>query len=180
MIIGLAGYARSGKDEVAKVLVEKYGFKRVAFADPIREFAQRVNPILTSGTRLNEMIHEFGWNIAKSNNETRRLLQEIGVTARDMFGPNFWVDIALRNMSIYSENIVISDVRFKNEIAAIKQLNGQVWRVIRQGVGPVNDHISEKDIDSAYFDAYIANDGTLKELEEYVSYLVDRDADKII
>ena len=32
-IIGLSGYARSGKDEAAKVLVEELGFPRVAFAD---------------------------------------------------------------------------------------------------------------------------------------------------
>ena len=36
MIIGLSGYAQSGKDEVAKVLVEDYGYKRVAFADKIK------------------------------------------------------------------------------------------------------------------------------------------------
>ena len=180
MIIGLAGYARSGKDEVAKVLVEKYAFERISFADPIRDFVQKVNPILTTGARISEMIGEFGWNITKANTEARRLLQEVGVTARDMFGPNFWIDIALSRMHIQSTNYVISDVRFKNEVAAIKQLNGQVWRVIRQGVGPVNNHISETQIDSAYFDAYIANDGTLQELEDYVSYLVSRDADKII
>ena len=36
MIIGLSGYARSGKDTVAELLVLNYGFKRVAFADGIR------------------------------------------------------------------------------------------------------------------------------------------------
>ena len=36
-IVGLSGYARSGKDEAAKVLVEEFGFTRVAFADKLRE-----------------------------------------------------------------------------------------------------------------------------------------------
>jgi dephospho-CoA kinase len=36
MIIGLTGYAQSGKDTVANILVENYGYQRVAFADPIR------------------------------------------------------------------------------------------------------------------------------------------------
>ena len=37
VIIGLSGYAQSGKDTVANILVQHYGYKRVAFADKIRE-----------------------------------------------------------------------------------------------------------------------------------------------
>ena len=36
MILGLTGPPGSGKDTLADHLVEKYNFKRVAFADPIR------------------------------------------------------------------------------------------------------------------------------------------------
>ena len=36
MILGLTGPPGSGKDTLADYLVEKYNFKRVAFADPIR------------------------------------------------------------------------------------------------------------------------------------------------
>ena len=46
-IIGLSGYARSGKDEAAKVLVEEFGFTRVAFADKLRDFLYPLNPIVT-------------------------------------------------------------------------------------------------------------------------------------
>jgi hypothetical protein len=46
VIIGLSGYARSGKDEAAKVLVEEYGFERVAFADKLRDFLYALNPIV--------------------------------------------------------------------------------------------------------------------------------------
>ena len=31
-VIGLTGYAQSGKDTVASILVEKYGYRRIAFA----------------------------------------------------------------------------------------------------------------------------------------------------
>ena len=37
-VIGLTGYAQSGKDTVASILVEKYGYRRIAFADKIRDF----------------------------------------------------------------------------------------------------------------------------------------------
>jgi hypothetical protein len=46
-LIGLSGYARSGKDEAAKVLVEEYGFKRIAFADKLRDFLYALDPIVT-------------------------------------------------------------------------------------------------------------------------------------
>ena len=49
MIIGLTGYARSGKDTVAKILVDNYGYKRIAFADKIRELLVEINPILENG-----------------------------------------------------------------------------------------------------------------------------------
>ena len=48
MIIGLTGYAQSGKDTVAKILVENYGFTRIAFADKIREFLYETNPMYDS------------------------------------------------------------------------------------------------------------------------------------
>lgn len=179
MIIGLAGYARSGKDEVAKILVKNYGFRRIAFADPIREFVLRVNPILESGHRIGELVKEFGWELAKSKDESRRLLQEVGLVARDMFGPNFWVDLAVKNIS-FGERVVISDVRFKNEMTVIRQLEGKTFRVLRDGVGPVNAHISETEIDDSYFNAYIPNNGTLEELEAYVDTLMKPYANKVI
>lgn len=46
-IVGLSGYARSGKDEAAKVLVEEFGFTRVAFADKLRDFLYALNPLVT-------------------------------------------------------------------------------------------------------------------------------------
>ena len=66
MIIGLTGFARSGKDSVAKVLVDQYGFTRVAFADKIRELLYEVNPIVNdSNFTLQGVVNEFGWEDAK-------------------------------------------------------------------------------------------------------------------
>lgn len=179
MIIGLAGYARSGKDEVAKILVKNYGYERVAFADSIKEFLLKVNPILENGKRLNEVTQEFGWDIAKAQSETRRLMQEVGVTARTLFGEDFWIGLALKKIG-YNDRVVISDVRFRNEINAIHSLEGKVFRVMREGVGPINSHISEKDIDGAYVNGYIPNNGTLQELEEYVDNIMRPYAHKIV
>ncbi len=78
MIIGLSGYARSGKDTVAELLVLNYGFKRVAFADGIRDALIALNPILHDGHRLNEVVQMYGWDVAKAKDEVRRLLQVMG------------------------------------------------------------------------------------------------------
>ena len=91
MIIGLSGYAGSGKDTVASVLIEQHGFTRLAFADPIREFLLLINPILSDGHRVNETVTMIGWDNAKSKPEVRRLLQDIGVGCRQMFGEDFWI-----------------------------------------------------------------------------------------
>jgi dephospho-CoA kinase len=68
MIIGLSGYAQSGKDTVAKVLVEKYGYRRVAFADPIRDLLYGMDPLVPKGYgesvinyRLQDLVDSYGW-----------------------------------------------------------------------------------------------------------------------
>lgn len=47
MIIGLCGYARAGKDTVARVLVEEFKFVKIAFADPLREMALAIDPMIS-------------------------------------------------------------------------------------------------------------------------------------
>lgn len=45
-IIALSGFARSGKDEAARVLVEELGFVQVAFADKLRDMIYALNPLV--------------------------------------------------------------------------------------------------------------------------------------
>jgi hypothetical protein len=164
MIIGLSGYARSGKDTVAQYLVEENGFKRLAFADTIKHFLLTVNPLIEDGHRLNEIVQMYGWEVAKSKIEVRRLLQETGVTARQMFGEDFWVEQTFAEADPTS-NYVISDVRFPNEADYIKDLAGSVWRINRWGVAPINKHESEIAMDMYPFDIILDNDGTIKKLQ---------------
>ena len=163
MIIGLTGYARSGKDEVAKILVEEFGYKRVAFADKIKTLLYETNPQV-GGNRLQHLVSTYGWDVAKSQPEVRHLLQTLGVSARKIFGENFWVDQAILNVHP-SERIVISDVRFENEAERIQSLSGQIWRIKRTGVQAVNAHVSETQMDGYKVDKILQNGGTLDELK---------------
>ena len=59
---------------------------------------------------------------------------------------------------------VITDVRFTNEADMIRANKGKIWRVVRPGVGPVNNHISESELDSIKFDRLITNDSGFEDL----------------
>jgi len=167
MIIGLSGYARSGKDEVAKVLVEKYNFSRVAFADPIRKLLWDMNPIVKDGGfTLQGIVNAYGWDAAKTQfPEVRRLLQDLGVGARTRLGDDVWVIAALREMDDPNKNYVVTDVRFENEATTIKVAGGELWRIQRPGVEAVNRHISETALDGYKWDKVLHNGGTLKDLD---------------
>jgi hypothetical protein len=173
MIIGLTGYAQSGKDTVAKVLVEQHGFTRVAFADKIREFLYETNPMFDSIAGepmfVKARVDRDGWEEAKKSPHIRRLLQTSGVAARKVFGENFWVQQALRQVH-FEGNYVITDVRFENEAEAIKKYDtSQLWRVKRLGIDPVNSHVSESQMDGYPVDQIFTNNGTIADLEGLVN-----------
>lgn len=168
MIIGLTGYAGSGKDTIAKLLIEHYGFVRVAFADPIRSFCYQVNPIVgwVAGepTYLKNIVDRDGWESAKRYEGVRRMLQNVGCAARDVFGDMFWVHQALNSMAESHSNIVVTDVRFKNEADALKLFGAQIWRVKRPNVNAVNNHISETEMEGYKVDQIFYNAGSLEDL----------------
>ncbi len=171
MLIGLSGYARSGKDTVAELLCLNYGYKRVSFADPMRQALYVLSPKLDNIVRLSEYVDDYGWDVAKQNQEVRRLLQVFGTeVGRKMFGSDFWVDMALKDLDSSSQ-VVISDVRFPNEAQAIAKLGGFIWRINRKNHSAVNGHASEHAMDNYLFNHVIYNDGTLDDLSDEVFML---------
>ena len=171
MIIGLSGYARSGKDTVAELLCLNYGYERVSFADPMRKALYVLSPKLDGIVRLSEYVDDYGWDVAKQNQEVRRLLQVFGTeVGRKMFGLDFWIDITLKDVD-NSKHVVISDVRFPNEADAITKLGGSIWRINRHNHSAVNGHASEHAMDNYLFNHVIYNDGTLDDLSDEVFML---------
>jgi hypothetical protein len=179
MLIGLSGYARSGKDTVADYLVKNYGFTRMAFADPMKEALRRLDPLVTfagmTGVSLKWAVDKSGWEVVKDESpEVRGLLQRMGTeVGRNMFGEDFWVDYAI-GQSWKNDNVVFSDVRFRNEAQAIQKNWGHNWRINRPGTLAANAHISETDMDGyAHFDTVFTNDGTLEELYAQVDKMME-------
>lgn len=172
MLIGLAGYAQSGKNTTADILCAEHGFQQRAFADPLREALLRLNPIITAvddGIHLRDIVEEHGWEFAKRYRECRELLQRMGTeVGREMFGQNFWVDYCL-NGEGGETDLAITDVRFTNEADAIHARGGVLVRIVRDGYGPINGHRSETDLDEYPFDIIIENNGSLDDLRGKVS-----------
>lgn len=167
-IIGLSGYAGSGKDTAAAVLLEQ-GWSRVSFADVLREFLYAQDLYLPRcglrgvfrPRRLNTLVDAHGWQHVKATEPSvRALLQRTGTEAgRGVLGSDVWVDAAFERAP--AGDLVVTDVRFPNEFDAIKARHGTMVRVERPGTRPVNAHKSETALDGHPFDATLVNVGTV-------------------
>ena len=175
MIIGLAGFAQSGKDTLAKILIEEHGFTKIAFADTIRVALYTLNPIVNEdGLRLQSLVDVEGWEIAKLTPEVRRLLQVFGTeVGRSLLGDQVWVELAMRKLA-ESGNFVFTDVRFISEADAIRERNGFIWRINREGVEPMNNHSSETELLEYFYDAIVDNNRSIEELREEVEFLLKK------
>ena len=177
MIIGLGHVARSGKDVAASALSRDLGYRRVAFADKLKELALDIDPIVTASTqatnvgagkgRLAWVVRGMGWDEAKAvYPEVRAILQRLGAGARDRFGEEFWIDIALP--ASLKGDVVVSDVRYLNEAEAIQERGGKLIRIDRPGY-VAEGHVSETALAGFEgWDAIILNDGSVQDLERKV------------
>lgn len=165
-VIGLSGYAQSGKDTAYSLLATD-GWERASFADKLREALYALNPAIAGnvnggGWRVAEVVRAYGWEKAKTSYaEVRELLQRLGTeVGRDILGPDVWVDLAMAELTD-GGRYVFTDARFPNEAEAVVKAGGRVIRIDRPGCGPVNGHPSETALDDFPFSARVLNDGTL-------------------
>lgn len=171
-LIGLSGYAGSGKDAVAECLAED-GWQRIAFADKLKDLTLHCNPCFTLSERgalipLSDIVSWFDWDYAKTQVKgVREFLQNLGLGVRKVIGSDTWVDLALGDLMPYGR-YVVTDVRFQSEINTLRTVRAQLWRIDRPGTGPANNHISEHEWVGTIFDEVINNDGGFEELRRKV------------
>ncbi len=165
-LVGLVGYAQAGKDTFAKYLVKYLGYYRIAFADALKDVA------LDCHRELDHMVTEFGWEWVKANvNYARPFLQDLGIAVREHIDRDAWVTAAFKDWSYY-QAAVFTDVRFPNEIKAIRDRGGIIVRIDREGNKPANSHISEfawQDCEPDY--QYTFGDGQFALMEEVARQL---------
>lgn len=159
MIIGVAGFAGSGKGAASDLLVDEYGYKKLAFADPLKDAVAVMfgwpRHLLEGDTKESREWREqpdpfwserFGFEVTP-----RWALQKQGTEAgREVFHDSIWVSALERRIDV--DKVVVTDVRFPNEVAKIKELGGFLIRVVR---GPEPEW---------YNCAYDTNLGSNKEL----------------
>jgi len=82
--------------------------------------------------------------------------------------------------ALSKKSVVIPDVRFRNEVDAIRAAGGVIWKITRPGAGlqgAAGGHVSETEqnsIPSALFGAFLDNNGTLTALESMVNMLLTK------
>ncbi|MFJ3588589.1 hypothetical protein ACIQUY_04775 [Streptomyces sp. NPDC090231] len=163
--VGIMGRARSGKDTAGQWLVDNRGYRRVSFADPLKEAALKLDPYTdaeNSNERLSELVRIVGWEHAKDQYpEVRRILQELGASIRAI-DPEFWLRTALTKVRDANEAgvpAVITDVRYPNEAASLRAAGFHLLYIERPDV-PQLQHESEGALTAADADYAITNDGT--------------------
>lgn len=171
LIIGFGHKAQVGKDTAADWL-RMYGFQRVGFADSLKETCRAAFGFTQEQLYGSEkMIVDAYWDMTPVE-----ALQKVGTNLfRDGFDEDFWVKSAVKKINKL-RRVVISDVRFPNEVEAIHDLGGIVIRVDRPNrpdTGRDPNHPSETALDGIeYYDSLILNDGTLSEYHDKIGQTI--------
>jgi len=139
-IIGICGSIGSGKDTAAEYLVARYHFTRLSFAAVLKDACADIfgwdRDMLEGKTaeerRIRESVDEW-WasRLEIKNFSPRYALQYVGTELfRGVLHKDIWV-YALENTIQKYDRVVISDVRFPNEIDMLRRLGGHVWSIHR-------------------------------------------------
>jgi len=202
MIIGVCGFIGSGKDTIADYLVGFHGYRRDSFAGTLKDAVAAVfgwdRELLEGRTpearAWREQVDPWWANRLNMPGLTPRwVLQYWGTeVCRKAFHDDIWIAALEARLSRRSDNTVISDVRFPNEIQSIRRAGGRIVWVKR---GPLPEwydlavesnlggfdhmktaypdvHVSETAWIGTEFDYEIDNNGTIEELYTNIKNLV--------
>jgi hypothetical protein len=168
-LVGLAGYARAGKDTLADYLVAQKGFVKVSFAENLREFARAVDPFLSKDIKESyaELISSLGYEEAKKLPQVRLFLINIGESMRNIIDPKIWI----KTISLSAPKIVVSDVRYPNEAKFLQKLGGVVIKIVRKDNQPA--HETERiSVENLECDHMIFNDSTIEAMTSTLDVLL--------
>lgn len=165
-VIGMAGYAGSGKNAAA----DATGGLVIGFADPLYAALAVMLGVPEEQLRA-RATKELPMAVGKS---PRDLLRTLGTEwGRQLVREDLWVWRARQRIEAAGRQgiglVVVADVRFPNEAAFVRdELGGEVWWIDRPGIEP-GGHVSDKSIRPLDCDRVIVNRGTLDDLRMAVA-----------
>ena len=203
MIIGVCGFIGSGKDTIADYLTNFHGFRRESFANTLKDAVAQVfgwdRTMLEGRTKQAREWREqvdpwWAERLNMPNLTPRWILQYWGTeVCRKAFHDDIWIASLENKLRNSRDDIVISDCRFPNEIASIKNAGGIVVRVKRgsepewyevaqyansgtemfkEKLKSYNIHASETAWVGTDFDFVLENNETIDELYTQVQSIV--------
>ena len=147
MIVGLIGLIGCGKGTVASELVQKHNFRQDSFASSLKDACavlfdwprHLLEGDTTESREWRELVDSW-WSekLGISNFTPRYALQILGTDVlRNHFNQDIWfLTVENRIRKNPTQNVVISDVRFPNEIEFIRKQKGILVKINR-GATPV-------------------------------------------
>ena len=177
-LIGITGRKFNGKDTLGQYFVSYLDYERLGFADALKEACRCIfgfNDDQLYGDKK-EIVDEF-WKVTP-----RKIFQYVGTDLfRDQLKniiphveSSIWIEV-LKKQILDKRNanpdvkIVITDVRFSNEVDMIHQLGGIVLRVNRDIMNTeIDQHPSEMEIEKLNIDYEIPNNGSIHDLYSLV------------
>lgn len=209
MILGVTGFIGSGKDTVADYLVTQHGFKRLSFASSLKDAIASVfgwdRDMLEGTTKSSRNWREQRdewWSERLGREITPRSTLQLWGTevCRDGFHQDIWVASLENKLRQTKDDIVITDCRFANEVAAIKNAGGITcrvergprpewyesavsynkgewgnidWALSKERLRKQGVHASEYSSVGLKYDHYLNNNGSIDELHNQISQLLD-------
>ena len=131
-VIGIWGLQGVGKTALANAIAAKCeGSEVLPLAEPLKRLAKEY----------------FGWDGVKDA-RGRALLQHLGTDTGRAFDPEIWVrkweQAAGAALFMGVKLILVDDVRFPNEVEAIRKMGGVIVKLVSTERGNVLDHASER------------------------------------
>lgn len=147
MVIGLTGFAGAGKSTVAQYLAKNHGFKRINFKDGlVNEMKTNFPGLLKEIKDVCQDLYMREYTVDSLFTEKppimRKFMQEYGTEVRRNDNQNYWVD-KWRTSVVVEKLVVADDVRFFNELNAVRDMGGVIIRVERPDITSGGNHPSE-------------------------------------
>jgi len=176
MILGISGIKGSGKNTVARILEEYYGYELISFASPLKDAVSRLyswdRELLegeTDESRLWRENVDIYWTTKLERKVTPRIiLQEVGDIFRTV-NKDFFI-LNLEQRLVKEKKYVITDLRGKNEFDWLKRRGGKSIKVLRDtsSIESSDTHWTEIEVHTLKSDIIIYNNSNLEDLERNV------------